>query len=268
MTAAADAVGSAALDGVVNHLDAALRGARPALICYLPLGDPALPSGLADVYVEAGVDVLEIGLPVANPYVDGPTIRDSMQRSLRAGMTPTRAARETAALRERFPEQALVWMSYGPVFVPRRLVQLADRAGVDGVLFVEPARHFAALAAQFAERGVHLLHFLARELPAADVAAARASRGYVMLQGISGATGMGDPAQPLPDSAPLIETLRQAGVRTPVALGIGVTTPAQACQAIEMGADAVIVGSTVVQYALRGDQAVRTYLGELRAALS
>ena len=63
-----------------NRIDRALEQSCPALIGYLPLGDPAMPRGLAELYVKGGIDVLEIGLPVPNPYLDGATIRESMRR--------------------------------------------------------------------------------------------------------------------------------------------------------------------------------------------
>ncbi len=251
-----------------NRLDETLRERRPALICYLPLGDPAMPRGLAELYIKSGVDVLEIGLPVPNPYLDGITIRESMDRVRLANVGPREIATLTARLRRRHPQQAMVWMTYGPTIPPAELVGIARRASVDGVLFVEPARHFGDLSNQLGAAGVHLLHFLARDLRQPDVAAARDSGGYVMLQATAGPTGGGDRCRRLPDSASLIRRLRRERIKTPVALGIGIQSPAQARQAVEMGADAVIVGSELVRLAGTSLSAVAEYLDELREALA
>lgn len=253
---------------VANRLDAALDRRRPALICYLPLGDPAVPADLAAIYVAGGVDVLEVGLPVPNPYLDGATIRESMTRAQEAGVTFPRASQLTARLRGRHPEQAMVWMSYGSVVPGDAFAGLAVSAGVDGVLFPEPARHFARLARELARHRIHLLHFLARDLPPADVAAATDSRGYVMVQAIAGATGTGDADNALPDSSKLIARLHAAGVTTPIALGVGISSPDQARQAVDMGADAVIVGSAVVEHAVQGVEAVTGFIADLRNALA
>jgi tryptophan synthase alpha chain len=251
-----------------NRLDAALARGRPALICYLPLGDPKFPAEAADIYREEGVDVLEIGLPVPNPYIDGDTVRKSMERSRKAGMTPRRAAAETSRLRKRMPNQAMVWMTYGPVVEDRHLAEFARQGGIDGLLFVEPARFFPQLDADLERDGIHLLHLLPRDPHPADVEAARNSRGYVMLQGVPGATGSGRASEPLPDSSRIIRKLRRAGVTTPIALGVGVVTDEHAAQAAEMGANAVIIGSAAVQAGLKGPRALRRYIAGLRAALT
>lgn len=253
---------------VSNRLDRAMADGRPAMICYLPIGDPSAPEDLVDVYIENGVDVLEIGIPVANPYLDGPIIRDSMERVRRAGVDARKIAMMTAQVRRRHPEQAMVWMSYAPAIDDRELVRLAKRAGVDGVLFVEPARMLSSLAGELAKVGVHLLHFMPRDLPRGDVAAARASGGYVMLQAVAGRTGAGDGTRRLPDSSDRIRQLRRAGVKTPIALGIGIHSPAQARQAVRMGASGVIIGSELVRLARRGSDTVAQYLKEIREALS
>lgn len=253
---------------VVNRLDDVFARARPALICYLPLGDSAVPADLVELYVECGVDVLEIGVPAPNPYLDGPLIRDSMDRARAAGVDPRTAAELTARLRERHPDQAAVWMSYGSLVEADELVTLARRAEVDAMLFAEPARHFEPLAQALSGAGVHLLHFLSYELPPVDVAAARVSGGYLMLQAIPGVTGSWSRRTPLPDSRERIDRLRAAGIDTPIALGIGISTPRQASQAVAMGADGVIVGSTMVERALRGRDTLRRYLRELRRAIA
>jgi len=251
-----------------NRLDRALEQRRPALIGYLPLGDPAMPRGLAELYVKGGIDVLEIGLPVPNPYLDGTTIRESMRRVSEANIGAHELSGLTARLRRRHPAQAIVWMTYGPAMRADELVRLAGRASIDGVLFVEPARYFGGLSSQLEALGVHLLHFLARELSEPDVAAARHSGGYVMLSATAGVTGAGHGRRKLPDSTPLIQRLRGAGVSTPVALGIGIHSPAQARDAVEMGADAVVIGSELVRQAAVGRSAVAEYLAALREAVS
>jgi tryptophan synthase alpha chain len=249
-----------------NRLDTALAR-TPALICYLPLGDPAIalaPPELAEVYVGAGVDVLEVGLPVPEPYADGSTIRGTMARARDAGLDPASAARLTGELRGHLPGQAIAWMTYADVLPADALADLAVGAGVDGLLLVEPAHRFGALRRRLEAAGVHLLQFLPRDAGPADVAAARAARGYVMVQAVAGATG----ARPdvLPDSTALLARLRADGVTAPLVLGIGVARPDHVRAALAMGADGVVVGSATVEAALEGPAALGRLLAGLREA--
>ena len=250
-----------------NNLDRALDAGRPALICYLPLGDPHLRDDAVQRYADAGVDVLEIGVPVPNPYADGEVVRDSMRRTLRAGVTPEWMAEATAMIRDRHPGLATVWMSYGALLDVDRWVDLTGRAGVDGLLFVESARHFGVLKTRLARHRVHLCQLLPRDLSEPDLRSAQESSGYLMLQAVGTHTGGGDPDRPLPDSAALIRRLRRGGVTTPIMLGIGISTPDQVRQAIAMGASGVVIGTAAVEHGLRGEGELSRYLTSLRAAL-
>src|SRR3982751_5697696 len=97
---------------VRDRLAAAFAAGRPALICYLPLGDPAGGDDLAGLYAECGVDILEIGVPGGDPYLDGPTIAESFRRARRAGVNVRRAGELIAEHRARLPGVGMVWMTY------------------------------------------------------------------------------------------------------------------------------------------------------------
>jgi tryptophan synthase alpha chain len=96
-------------------------------------------------------------------------------------------------------------------------------------------------------------------------AAVKASSGYVMLQANPGPTGIKPVV--LPDSRSIIDMLRTLGMRTPVALGIGIANPSQARAAIEMGADGVVIGTLTVETMLRGRSALQELLLSLREAI-
>jgi len=194
-----------------------------------------------------------------------PTIATSLARAELAGVTPARAAELTAAWRETLPAQAMVWMTY-PGVEPGALVDPAAAAGVDGLLLPTAARRFPVLARHLERKGLHFLHFLPHDPTLRDVRGAVAkSRGFVMLQAAPGLTGVRN--GPLPDSASLIRDLRRLGLDTPIALGIGISTPEHARAAIRMGADAIIVGSATVEACLAGAGELRAFLRSLREAL-
>lgn len=255
----------AAQEAAPNRLAAAFERGRPALICYLPLGDPEGSDDLPELYQACGVDVLEIGVPGGDPYLDGKTISDSVRRARNAGVNLKKASELIAAHRAELPELGMVWMTYPPD-EPTGLVDAVVASGVDGFLSPHPARTYRALGRQLEERGVSFIHFLNHDPQLKDVEAAVASSsGYVMLQANPGLTGLKPIV--LPDNAAVIGMLRKLGLATPIALGIGIGSPEQARAAVEMGADGVIIGSLMVETMLKGRDALTELLLSLREAV-
>jgi tryptophan synthase alpha subunit len=122
-----------------DRLASAFARGRPALICYLPLGDPAGWDDLPELYVECGVDVLEFGVPGGDPYLDGKTISDSVRRARTAGVNLKRASELIAGHRAALPDAAMVWMTYPPDD-PAGLPDAVAASGVDGLLPARTAR--------------------------------------------------------------------------------------------------------------------------------
>jgi tryptophan synthase alpha chain len=251
--------------GAPDRLAAAFATGRPALICYLPLGDPKGGDDLPELYAECGVDILEIGVPGGDPYLDGKTITDSFRRARNAGVNLKRATELVAAHRVELPDIGMVWMTYPPDDASG-LVDAVAQSGVDGFLIPYSARTYRGLARQLEQRGVQFVHFLEHDPKLKDVQAAiDMNGGYVFLQANPGPTGIKPIV--LPDNAEVIEMMRRLGLDKPVALGIGIATPEQAKAAVEMGADGVIIGSTTVEMLLRGRGALREFLLALREAV-
>jgi tryptophan synthase alpha chain len=249
----------------MSRLEAVFRRNRPALIAYVPLGDPSFPYDLPAAYAEAGVDVLEIGVPGASPTRDGPTIAASLARASAAGIDGQAASAVVRGWREGHPDQAMVWMTY-PANGSGALVDTLASSGVDGLLLPTSVRHVPVLAEQIERLGIDLIHFLPYDPTLRDIReAANKSRGYVMVQAAPGATGTR--FDELPDSAWVLRTLRQLGVQTPIALGIGISSPGQARAAVRMGADGVVVGSATVEAGLQGRAALVEFLRSFREAL-
>jgi tryptophan synthase alpha chain len=248
-----------------GRLAAAFASGRPALICYLPLGDPLGGDDLPQVYRDCGVDVLEIGVPGSDPYLDGKTIADSVRRARHAGVNLGKARELVADARAALPDIGMVWMTYVPDD-PSGLADAVAASGVDGFLSPVPARTCASLASQLGDRGVDFIHFLQHNPTLKDVGAAvESSRGYVMLQANPGPTGLKPVV--LPDSAQTIQMLRTLGLSVPIALGIGIGNVQQAREAVAMGADGIIVGSLTVEKMLQGPSALAEMLSSFREAL-
>ena len=248
-----------------DRLASSFEPGRAALICYLPLGDPAGDDDLPELYRECGVDILEIGVPGSDPYLDGKTISDSVRRARHAGVNLRKASELIAEHRSALPDIGMVWMTYPPDD-PTGLVDAVVASGVDGFLSPLPARSYSSLARQLEQRGVSFIHFLLHDPTLKDVhAAIESNNGYVMLQANPGPTGIKPVV--LPDSATIIRMLRKLGLASPIALGIGIGNAEQARAAVEMGADGIIIGSLTVETMLRGRNALADLLCSLRQAI-
>lgn len=236
---------------------------RPLLICYLPVGDPEASAASAAFYTDHGVDVIEAGLPVEDPVLDGPEVTASMQRAIEAGIVDDAAADELAQQVQAAGTPYTVWMSYCADPDPRYFSRVL-RSGASAVLLPDapaPALHVAARDA-----GIASIPFLNHPPTDEETAVAVSATGrYVMLAAASGVTGERPTVEP--GNRELIDDLRTAGVRAPIALGFGISNGTQARSARELGADGVIVGSACVRAARAGAPALSRLLTELREAL-
>jgi tryptophan synthase alpha chain len=250
----------------VNRLDLKLSSNRPLLTCYLPVGDPLVPPELADIYAVCGVDIIELGMPTANPYLDGPDVAASMARGLAAGDAIAALVAVTARVRRAIDGPAPICMCYGDLDMARVMTAGAFD-GIDGLLMlgVEQRPDAAKITADMRLRGIRMIRLVGDDLPAADLAAASAGDGYLMLQAASGVTGPRESLDPANRSK--ITRLRAAALRHKVLLGFGISTGAHAAEAIRFGADGVVIGSMCVRKALEGPGALFSFLTDIRASL-
>src|SRR6202007_3254848 len=112
---------------------------KPGLVAYVTCGDPDLATTREIVLaaIEAGADVIELGVPFSDPLADGPVIQRASERALRHGTTLREVLAIAAELRRARPEAGLVIFSYyNPIlrFGLERFCAAAAQAGVDGVL--------------------------------------------------------------------------------------------------------------------------------------
>jgi tryptophan synthase alpha chain len=230
---------------------------RKWLTAYLTLGDPQALQDQAAIYVECGVDVLEVGVPHPDPFMDGPLVAESMQRAMREGVSHAVARSKLASLRGAFQRASIVLMGYEDL---AHVIQ--DESGnrlADGILQIGvPAAH--SVAPEIARIG-----FVSQEMPDGEIERARHSDGYVMLQANEGKTGIRESLPP--DNERKLDRLRSSGVQLPILLGFGVSTARHAASAVMFGADGVVIGSACLQAAEAGEGVLRSFLREVRAAL-
>jgi tryptophan synthase alpha chain len=266
-------------DEAMNRIDAtfrALRAAgRTALIPYVTAGDPTLAVTLDMLprIVSAGADVIELGVPFSDPMADGPVIQRASERALAQGVGLADVIDLVAQFRTRNDTTPIVLMGYANPIEAMGVERFADaarKAGVDGVLVVdyppEEAREFAAL---LDARGLAPIFLVAPTTPATRLATvAELARGYVYYVSLKGVTGAShlDTA----DVAQHLAQIRKA-ITLPVGVGFGIRD-ATSAQAIAAHADAVVIGSRIIQEieAATPDTAAQRaaqWLGTIRAAL-
>jgi len=223
------------------------RGGR-GLIPFLAAGDPSLEVTESLVYeFEArGADLVELGVPFSDPLADGVVNQRAYQRALESGTSLPRILESVARIRRR-SEIPIVLMSYiNPIhrFGLQRFPSAARDAGVDGLIVSDcPPEEMGELQVALAGAGVHPILLVAPTSPPRRISLISAkSRGYIYYVSLRGVTG---PRDRLPDD--LAAGVRRVRALTdkPLAVGFGISTPAQA-RAVSELADAVIVGSAVV----------------------
>jgi tryptophan synthase alpha chain len=250
-----------------------LRVERTALIPYLTTGYPQRESALALVptLVEAGADLIELGIPFSDPLADGPTIQAASQQALANGMTLWRCLEQVAALRARAVVVPLVLMGYYNPILQMGLEHFTHRAaaaGVDGVIVPDlPPEESDALGTALRSRGIDLVLLLApgSDDGRAQLVAERTS-GFLYLVSLTGVTGARDRLPP--DLKSFVARVRLV-TDLPLGVGFGISTPAQAAQVARI-ADGVIVGSALLKAIGASEEpvaAASAFIASLRAGI-
>jgi tryptophan synthase alpha chain len=253
-----------------ERIAAAFAGAgkRAALMPYLMGGYPDLEASrrIGEACAAAGADLLELGIPFSDPLADGPVIHAAATAALAAGVRPGGVLEVARALSALVP---VVVMTYTNVVLAPGLERFASRlaeAGVSGLIVPDlPLEEAEPVAAAIAAAGIALVPLVAPTTPDDRLAAIGAgARGFLYVVSVTGTTGERERAL---DGAAGLLARAHAATSVPVALGFGISTPADAVDAAAAGADGVIIGSRFVREAAHGAEAVGRLVGEFAAAL-
>jgi len=252
-----------------ERLRAAFSKERVALMPYLTAGYPTLDGAreVGEAYIEAGADVVEIGVPFSDPLADGPTIQATTTKALKNGADLDYCLDLASGMAGRVPVVFLVY--YNVVFARgvEEFLESAAEAGLSGIVVPDlPADEVGRFAELCEEYGVGLCPLAAPTSTDERLAwIGELATGFVYCVSVAGVTGA---RETLPPGA--VDLLRRARKRTeaPVALGFGISTPEAAAEAASE-ADGVIIGSKLMQLVEEGGpESAGSWLREVREALS
>lgn len=222
---------------------------RAAFIAYLCAGDPDLDTSVAacQALIEAGIDVLELGVPFSDPLADGLTNQLAAQRALESGMTSTRVFELVRRIRAAAPLLPIVFYTYYNLVFTHGVeayVRAAKAAGVDGILTLDlPPEEAGEMLAACRANDLKTVFIVApttsdERLPVI----CRAATGFIYYVSREGVTGVGGKmAGDLPQAVARIK----GHTALPVVVGFGVSTRAHVRQ-VAQAADGVVVGSALV----------------------
>ena len=226
------------------------RNRQKALITFITAGhpNPQLTVDLMHTLVEAGTDIIELGVPFSDPMADGPVIQRASEKALTHGVSLADVLDMVSRFRRTDMTTPIVLMGYAnPIeaYGRERFVKTAADSGVDGVLTVDyPPEESAEFVDLLNAHGIAPIFTVAPTTGSSRLgnvlAVAQGFLYYVALCGVTGASHVD-----IDNLAGRIEPLRKL-TRLPIAVGFGINSPEKARQAA-LSADAIVVGSRIVQ---------------------
>ena len=221
---------------------------KKAFIGFLTAGDPTFDASYNNIMalINAGADLVEIGIPFSDPIAEGPVIQEADVRALKGGMTTDKAFELAAKVRAQ-TDIPLVFMTYlNPVFkygYDRFFARCAE-IGVDGLICPDMPFEEKGEADGFAKaHGVSLISMIAPTSEERIKQISESADGFLYIVSSLGVTGVRSEIKT--DLASIMESVKKYA-KVPAAIGFGISTPEQAEKMSNL-ADGVIVGSTMVR---------------------
>jgi tryptophan synthase alpha chain len=223
---------------------------KPGLVIYLTAGDPSLEASreIALAAIDAGADVIELGVPFSDPLLDGPVIQRAMERAVARGVSLLNVITLAGEIRAARPDAGLVIFSYvNPIlrYGLRKFADDAKAAGMDGVLATDMSvEESDEYLNELTRVGLAPIFLAAPTSPDERLEAIAArSKGFVYAISRVGVTGK-QKTMSL-DAAALVARIRRWS-KLPVAVGLGISTAEHVAQVAEF-ADAAVIGSAIVE---------------------
>ena len=230
-----------------------------ALICYVVAGYPDVTTSenIVSSIVSAGADIIEIGIPFSDPIADGSIIQQASHDALVNGVTPEKCLDITSRIRRRFPDLPILAMTYSNILLKagfQNFMIRSKRSGIDGFILPDMTIEESGGYIRQGSRLDLATIFLASPNTSDErmCAIVNRSSGFVYLVSVYGVTGSRRSFENYTLRA-IKNTKRIAGSRLPIAVGFGITKPSHVRFMIKAGADAVIVGSAIIENIIKSN---------------
>jgi tryptophan synthase alpha chain len=224
---------------------------KPSLVAYVTCGDPDLATTREVILaaIDAGASVIELGVPFSDPLADGPVIQRASERALKQGTSLEQVLRLAAEIREHSQSVGLVVFSYlNPILRMglAKFCHVARAAGIDGILIIDLPIEESAEYLREARKNDLATIFLAAptstDARLKQIAEVAKGHGFIYAVSRTGVTGERQTISA--DAQSLVKRIRRYS-KVPVAVGFGISTPAQFA-AVGKFAEAAVVGSAIV----------------------
>jgi tryptophan synthase alpha chain len=236
------------MNRIVKRFARLKREGKKGFIVYIGAGDPNLDATrrLALAFDQAGVDVLELGVPFSDPLADGLVNQLAAQRGLESGTTPPKVLETVAAVRKRSQIPVVLYIYFNLIHRVgmEQFIKGAAKAGVDGLLVLDlPPEESDNYEALMKKAGLCHIYLVAPTTPEDRMKSiVKRGAGFIYYISREGVTGM--QTSVASNLASQVAKIR-AHTDLPVAVGFGISNPKQA-KIVALSSDAVVVGSAVV----------------------
>jgi tryptophan synthase alpha chain len=196
----------------------------------VPVGYPDIDSTrkIVEIYIKSGVDVVEFSMPSMDPYIDTQTIAESNVKALRSEPELKKYFEVLHSVRQDFPDEPFYMMAYADVI--RRAYFLQHPYNHDYLLSIKDK-----------------------------------AKGFVLLQSVADAQGKRP--RVAPENKAVVDCIRQAGLEIPIILGYGINNPERVKEAVQTGADGIIVGTAMIERITGGDyEALSAFIRSIKDA--
>jgi len=236
------------MNRIVKKFEHLKKSGKKGFIVYIGAGDPDLAATreLALAFDNAGVDVLELGVPFSDPLADGLVNQLAAQRGLESGTTPGKVLDTVRSIRKQSDVPIVLYIYFNLIHKVgmKEFIEDAARAGVDGLLVLDlPPEESENYESLMKKGGLCNIYLVAPTTPEDRMEfIVKRGSGFIYYVSREGVTGMQN--QVAANLAPQVAKIR-AHTRLPIVVGFGVSNPDQA-KLVAENADAVVVGSAVV----------------------
>jgi len=244
------------MNRIIERFARLKKAGKKGFIVYIGAGDPHLAATrqLALAFDQAGVDVLELGVPFSDPLADGLVNQLAAQRGLESGATPAKVLETVKAIRKdsQIPVVFYIYFNLLHRYGFKKFIDDAASAGVDGLLVLDlPPEESGNYEALMRDAGLCVIYLIAPTTPDERIELiVKRGTGFIYYVSREGVTGM--QTQVSATIADMTAKIR-AHTQLPIAVGFGISNPGQA-RAVAQSAEAIVVGSAIVNQIARHGQ--------------